>query len=60
MAKKQADLAAHEEEQKTAASSIVVGNRCKVEGPRQPTKLATVMYVGRCSHSISVLYRFVF
>uniref|UniRef100_A0A3P9H9E7 Tubulin folding cofactor B n=1 Tax=Oryzias latipes TaxID=8090 RepID=A0A3P9H9E7_ORYLA len=46
MAKKQADLAAHEEEQKTAASSIVVGNRCKVEGPRQATKLATVMYVG--------------
>ncbi|KAF6736815.1 Tubulin-folding cofactor B [Oryzias melastigma] len=46
MAKKKAQLAAHEEEQTTAASSISVGSRCKVEVPKQPTKLGTVMYVG--------------
>ena len=47
MAKKKADLAAREEEQKAAAAAISVGNRCKVEVSGQPTKLGTVMYVGK-------------
>ncbi|XP_070686041.1 tubulin-folding cofactor B [Pempheris klunzingeri] len=46
MAKKKAELAAREEEQKAAAEAISVGNRCKVQVPGQPTKLGTVMYVG--------------
>ncbi|GAA6235296.1 tubulin-folding cofactor B [Lates japonicus] len=46
MAKKKAEHAAHEEEQKAAADVISVGSRCKVQVPGQPTKLGTVMYVG--------------
>ncbi|XP_030007032.1 tubulin-folding cofactor B [Sphaeramia orbicularis] len=46
MAKKKAELAAREEEQKAAADAISVGNRCQVQVPGQPTKLGTVMYVG--------------
>ncbi|XP_029302911.1 tubulin-folding cofactor B [Cottoperca gobio] len=46
MAKKKAETAAREEEQRVAADAISVGNRCKVQVPRQPTKLGTVMYVG--------------
>lgn len=46
MAKKKAENAAREEEQKAAADSISVGNRCKVLVPGQPTRLGTVMYVG--------------
>lgn len=46
MAKKKAELAAQEEEQKSAADAISVGSRCKVQVPGQPTKLGTVMYVG--------------
>lgn len=46
MAKKKAELAAREEEQKAAADGISVGNRCQVQVPGQPTKLGTVMYVG--------------
>ncbi|KAM4566536.1 tubulin-folding cofactor B [Odontesthes bonariensis] len=46
MAKKKADLAAREEEEKAAAEAISVGNRCKVEVSGQPTKIGTVMYVG--------------
>ncbi|KAK2847273.1 hypothetical protein Q5P01_010272 [Channa striata] len=45
-AKKKAERAAREEEQKVASDAISVGNRCKVEVPGQPTKLGTVMYVG--------------
>ncbi|KAG7215565.1 hypothetical protein INR49_022091 [Caranx melampygus] len=46
VAKKKAELAAREEEQKAAADAISVGSRCKVQVPGQPTKLGTVMYVG--------------
>uniref|UniRef100_A0A4W6CMS9 Tubulin folding cofactor B n=1 Tax=Lates calcarifer TaxID=8187 RepID=A0A4W6CMS9_LATCA len=46
MAKKKAEHAAREEEQKAAADVISVGSRCKVQVPGQPTKLGTVMYVG--------------
>lgn len=46
MAKKKAELAAREEENKAAADAISVGNRCQVQAPGQPTKLGTVMYVG--------------
>lgn len=47
-AKKKAELAALEEEQKAAAEAIAVGSRCKVQVTGQPTKLGTVMYVGKC------------
>lgn len=47
MAKKKAEHAAREDEQKAAADAISVGSRCKVQVPGQPTKLATVMYVGK-------------
>ncbi|CAI5693569.1 unnamed protein product [Oreochromis niloticus] len=43
MAKKKAENAAWEEEQKAAADAIAVGGRCKVQVPGQPTKLGTVM-----------------
>ncbi|XP_033487893.1 tubulin-folding cofactor B [Epinephelus fuscoguttatus] len=46
MAKKKAELAAREEEQKAAADAISVGSRCKVQVVGHPTKLGTVMYVG--------------
>lgn len=46
MAKKKAEQAARQEEQKAAADAISVGSRCKVQVPGQPTKLGTVMYVG--------------
>ncbi|XP_070761838.1 tubulin-folding cofactor B [Enoplosus armatus] len=46
MAKKKAELAAREEEQKAAADAISVGSRCKVQVTGQPTKLGTVLYVG--------------
>lgn len=48
MAKKKAELAAREEQQKAAADAISVGSRCKVQVAGQPTKLGTVMYVGKC------------
>lgn len=48
MAKKKAENAARDEEQKAAADAIAVGNRCKVQVPGQPTKVGTVMYVGKC------------
>lgn len=48
MAKKKAELAAKQDEQKAAADAISVGSRCKVQIPEQPTKLGTVMYVGKC------------
>lgn len=48
VAKKKAELAAREEEQKAAADAISVGSRCKVQVPGQPTKVGTVMYVGKC------------
>lgn len=47
MAKKKVENASREEEQKTAADAISVGSRCKVEVLGQPTKLGTVMYVGK-------------
>lgn len=47
MAKKKAELAARLEEQKAAADAISVGSRCKVQVSGQPTKLGTVMYVGK-------------
>lgn len=47
MAKKKAELAAREEQQKAAADAISVGRRCKVQVTGQPTKLGTVMYVGK-------------
>lgn len=48
MAKKKAELAAQQEAQKAAADAISVGSRCKVQVRGQPTKLGTVMYVGKC------------
>lgn len=48
MAKKKAESAAREEEQKVAADAISVGNRCQVQVSGQPTKVGTVMYVGKC------------
>lgn len=55
VAKKKSELAAQEEQQKSAADAISVGNRCKVEVSGQPTKLGTVMYVGKCRKSLEVL-----
>ncbi|XP_044209101.1 tubulin-folding cofactor B [Thunnus albacares] len=46
MAKKKAENAAREEEQKVAADAISVGSRCQVQVSGQPTKVGTVMYVG--------------
>ncbi|KAJ0063702.1 hypothetical protein NL108_006630, partial [Boleophthalmus pectinirostris] len=46
MTKKKAELAAREEEQKTAAEAITIGSRCRVQVPGQPTKLGSVMFVG--------------
>uniref|UniRef100_A0A8C2ERG1 Tubulin-folding cofactor B-like n=1 Tax=Cyprinus carpio TaxID=7962 RepID=A0A8C2ERG1_CYPCA len=45
-AKQEEALAKKEEEEKVAAGSIAVGNRCKVEVAGQPTKIGTVMFVG--------------
>ncbi|KAM7413069.1 hypothetical protein PAMA_020447 [Pampus argenteus] len=45
-AKKKAEIAAREEEQKVAADAISVGSRCQVQVPGHPSKLGTVMYVG--------------
>lgn len=47
-AKKRAENAARREEEKAAADALSVGSRCKVQVPEQPTKLGTVMYVGKC------------
>ncbi|KAM9317605.1 tubulin-folding cofactor B [Pholidichthys leucotaenia] len=46
MAKKGAEQAAQQEEEKAAVEAITIGSRCKVQVPGQPTKLGTVMYVG--------------
>lgn len=51
VAKKKAEAAAREEKQKAAADAISVGSRCQVLVPGQPTKLGTVMYVGKCGSS---------
>ncbi|XP_026086760.1 tubulin-folding cofactor B isoform X1 [Carassius auratus] len=45
-AKQEEALAKKEEEEKVAAGSIAVGNRCKVEVVGQPSKIGTVMFVG--------------
>lgn len=55
MAKKRAEKAAQEEEQKAAADAISVGSRCNVQVPGQPTKLGTVMYVGKCGQGLATL-----
>uniref|UniRef100_A0A672N439 Ubiquitin-like domain-containing protein n=1 Tax=Sinocyclocheilus grahami TaxID=75366 RepID=A0A672N439_SINGR len=46
-AKQEEALAKKEEEEKVAAEDIAVGNRCKVQVPGQPTKIGTVMFVGK-------------
>ncbi|XP_029922799.1 tubulin-folding cofactor B [Myripristis murdjan] len=46
VAKKEAELATREAEEKAAADAIAVGSRCQVQVSGQPTKLGTVMYVG--------------
>ncbi|XP_068173629.1 tubulin-folding cofactor B [Antennarius striatus] len=46
VAKKKAESAAQQEREKAAAEDISVGSRCKVQAPKQPTKLGTVMFVG--------------
>ncbi|XP_054455806.1 tubulin-folding cofactor B [Anoplopoma fimbria] len=60
MAKKKAELAAREDEQKAAADTLSAGSRCKVQVPGQPTKLGTVMYVGttdfKPGHWVGVKY----
>lgn len=53
--KKKAELAAKQEEEAAAADAISVGSRCKVQIPGQPTKLGTVMYVGKCGKSVAGL-----
>ncbi len=45
--KQEEALAKKEEEEKVAAEAIVVGKRCKVLVPGQPTKIGTVMFVGK-------------
>lgn len=48
IAKKKAENAAREEENKAAADAMSVGNRCQVQVPGQPSKVGTVMFVGKC------------
>lgn len=58
MAKKKAEAAARREEEKVVADSISVGSRCKVQVAGQPTKLGTVMYVGKCAYNLIILFNF--
>lgn len=51
MAKKKAESIAKEQEQQTAAEAISVGSRCQIQVPGQPTKLGTVMYVGKIGYT---------
>lgn len=53
MEKKKVELVAKQEEQAAVADAISVGSRCKVQISGQPTKLGTVMYVGKCGKSIA-------
>lgn len=46
-AKQEETLAKKEDEEKAAMEAIAVGNRCKVQVPGQPTKIGTVMFVGK-------------
>ncbi|XP_056138968.1 tubulin-folding cofactor B [Lampris incognitus] len=45
-AKKEAELAAREAEDKAAADAMAIGSRCQVQVSGQPTKVGTVMYAG--------------
>ncbi|XP_010870846.2 tubulin-folding cofactor B isoform X1 [Esox lucius] len=59
-AKKEAELAAREAEEKAAAAAIAVGNRCQVNVVGLPIKIGTVMYVGtvdfKPGHWVGVKY----
>lgn len=50
VAKQEEALAKKEEEEKAAAEAIAVGNRCKIQVAGQPTKIGTVMFVGKHTH----------
>lgn len=54
MANKESELAAQEAQEEDAAKAITVGSRCQVQVSGQPTKIGTVMYVGKCSTLIQL------
>lgn len=55
MAKKEEEVAARDAKEEAAANAIAVGSRCQVQVPGQPTKIGTVMYVGKCSIIIQIM-----
>lgn len=47
---------AAEEKEKAACADITTGSRCQVKVVGQPTKLGTVMYVGKQARPFSIVF----